>query len=702
MTTEDPAKLSKKLVDIWESFVLNGKLPEKSIRTVVSESWKRCSTYGVSPRLQKAHTVLSEETLYKIRIESELSEAARPIMDDLAQIVAGTKHIVFLCNAQGQIVEVVGDADVRYKASINNLIVGADWSEERAGTNAIGTAIKHQGPVQIFSAEHYCEGWHGWTCSATPIHDPVSKQVIGVLDFTGSWSSYQPHTLALVVSQAKAIEKSLFENELVRQLKLTNKYIDTCGESATDGILVVDLHGRVIRLNEMAGKQLGIDPTRVIGQTLSQYPELSNAISEIIQYREPNREFESLVIDGRLQHELRLIGKPVVENDKLLGALITLPAISLFGRSGGAYKEFQKTLIKDEYTLDIDVPNNKVKRTGKVVFRATGVEPKSNAAHYKFSSILGNNELFLKSIEMAKRAALNEATVLVLGESGTGKELVAQAIHLASRRSAGPFIAINCGALPKDLVGSELFGYADGAFTGASKGGNPGKFELAIGGTIFLDEIGEMPLEQQVNLLRILQEKEVVRIGGQKTIPIDVRVISASNKNLIEQVRKGNFRQDLYYRLNVISINMPPLRERRDDISLLVACFLEKARIELNKPDLQINSDALQLLEAYSWPGNVRELRNVIERTVQMNWSDHISSESLPSELFEKVESKLNSSFIEDENQPTVDLSIMDRVERDLLLKTVKQCNDNMTMAAAQLKMARSTLYRKLKRLGCI
>jgi transcriptional regulator of acetoin/glycerol metabolism len=685
--------------------VVTGRLPEKKIRSVISESWKRCSLFGVNSRLHKAQKVLSEEELFKIRIDYELREIAQPIINDLAETIAGTKHVAFLCNFKGQIVEVVGDADIQEKASLNNLIVGADWSEEGAGTNAIGTAIKHQGPVQIFSAEHYCEGWHCWTCTATPILDPVSKKIIGVLDLTGPWSSYQRHTLALVVAQAKAIERSLLEKELIGQQKLTNRYIDFCGESTRDGLIVIDMRGRVIRLNEQAAKRLDLDPGKVIGQIVTDFPELSNAFSEIIQFGEPNTERESFIMDNRSGQRIRLISKTITENNKFLGALITLPAVSLFRKGEGSFAEANNALNNNAASEDVDTINNKGRRTAKVILRAAEVETRSNSARYSFPSILGKSEIFLKSIEMAKRAALNEVTVLVQGESGTGKELVAQAIHLAGKRSTGPFIAINCGALPKELVGSELFGYAEGAFTGANRGGNPGKFELAKGGTIFFDEIGEMPLDQQVNLLRVLQEKEVVRIGGRKTIPTDVRIIAASNKSLSEEVKKGNFREDLFYRLNVININLPPLRKRREDIGLLVHNFLDRARKELGRPRLRISNEALKILEAYDWPGNVRELRNVIERTVQMIYDDNITPESLPPEIIEMVGNKTEPVIVKNEieqNESVTNLSIVERYERDILLNAVKQCNDNMTKAAAQLNMARSTLYRKLKRFGCI
>ncbi|MCL4442129.1 MAG: sigma 54-interacting transcriptional regulator, partial [Firmicutes bacterium] len=204
-------------------------------------------------------------------------------------------------------------------------------------------------------------------------------------------------------------------------------------------------------------------------------------------------------------------------------------------------------------------------------------------AKFTFDDLIGKNAAYLKTVQLAKTAANSSSNVLLLGESGTGKEVFAQAIHNAGCRANEPFIAINCAALPRDLIGSELFGYTEGAFTGAKKGGSPGKFELADGGTIFLDEIGEMPLEMQANLLRVLQEKTLVRIGGQQVIPVNVRVIAATNRNLMEEVEKKNFRSDLYYRLNVLTINMLPLRNRKDDILPLTSFFIEKINRRLGR-----------------------------------------------------------------------------------------------------------------------
>ena len=238
-----------------------------------------------------------------------------------------------------------------------------------------------------------------------------------------------------------------------------------------------------------------------------------------------------------------------------------------------------------------------------------------------------------ETIEVARMAARSSSNVLIEGESGTGKELFAQAIHNASKRSAGPFVAVNCGAIPRELIASELFGYSEGAFTGAKKGGNPGKFELADGGTLFLDEIGDMPLEQQVALLRVIQEKSVSRIGSNQVIPVDVRIICATNKNLLELMQTGRFRQDLYYRLNVINLRILPLRERKEDIPVLFQHFLQQMNQEGNQLSQQ---DVIEHLLSYDWPGNVRELQNVVERFVHLehmpdrSWHHHIGQTLLP------------------------------------------------------------------------
>jgi transcriptional regulator with PAS, ATPase and Fis domain len=256
-------------------------------------------------------------------------------------------------------------------------------------------------------------------------------------------------------------------------------------------------------------------------------------------------------------------------------------------------------------------------------------------ASFSFQDIIGQNPLLLQAIQTATLAADKRSNILLQGESGTGKELFAQAIHNASPRRNGPFIAVNCGAIPRELLGSELFGYVEGAFTGARKGGRTGKFELASGGTLFLDEIAEMPLGKQVSLLRAVQEKKITRIGDDKIIPVDVRIICATNKDLKKEVEKGNFRQDLYYRLNVISIKLPPLRERREDIPLQFNYMLKESSEKMHIKVPRIQPGVLDYLIHYDWPGNVRELQNVVERMLNICDGGEISTQHLPAEILQ-------------------------------------------------------------------
>ena len=300
-------------------------------------------------------------------------------------------------------------------------------------------------------------------------------------------------------------------------------------------------------------------------------------------------------------------------------------------------------------------------------------------------------------MQLARVAAQSDITTLLLGESGTGKELFAHAIHNGSARKSGPFVVVNCGALPRDLVQSELFGYEAGAFTGAAKNGKPGKFELADGGTIFLDEIGEMPMEAQTNLLRLIQNKEVARVGGTTTKSVDVRIVAATNRNLSEAVARGTFRSDLFYRLSVLVINIPALRSRSSDIAALAAHFLRKYASALNRPITGFAPEALQALRHYSWPGNIRELENIIERAVNVAKSSLIAASDLPDFLSLRQEIPR-----EDQSSPedayTGDNLYMQ--ECRAIINTLSRCNGNIRLAAQELGIARSALYGKLTRFG--
>ncbi|HWQ75236.1 MAG TPA: sigma 54-interacting transcriptional regulator, partial [Syntrophomonas sp.] len=330
----------------------------------------------------------------------------------------------------------------------------------------------------------------------------------------------------------------------------------------------------------------------------------------------------------------------------------------------------------------------------RLVNRFSGSE-----ARFCFKNILTQSGVMLDTIELAKNASQNKSTVLIQGESGTGKEMFAQAIHNYSTRPAGPFIAVNCGAIPRELIGSELFGYVEGAFTGARKGGNPGKFELAQGGTLFLDEIGDMPLEQQVVLLRVLQEKQVCRLGGSKTIPINVRVICSTNKDLYNEVKEGNFRQDLFYRLNVINLRIPPLREHNTDVELLLKHFLIQEDQRWLDHISDIDSSVWNLLKSYRWPGNVRELQNFAARINYTVKDYSLKPENIPHEMKNSFESSYTDSM------PTTHLSTnlkqqLADLESHQIKLLLQQYNGNLSRVAQVLGVSRRTVARRIKLYG--
>ena len=317
---------------------------------------------------------------------------------------------------------------------------------------------------------------------------------------------------------------------------------------------------------------------------------------------------------------------------------------------------------------------------------------------YRFDNIIGSSLPMQKVFTRMEKVAATDSTILILGASGTGKELVAKAIHYNSHRCDKPFVAINCGAIPADLLESELFGHIKGAFTSAIAD-KPGKFEVANGGTIFLDEIGNMPLQLQMKLLRVLQEYEFERVGSTNKIRMNVRVISATNADITKAINNGNFREDLYYRLNVIPINLPSLNERRGDIPLLARHFLEKICKEMNRPLMHISKESLQALEAYHWPGNVREMENVIERTVALSDNENIEPEDLPPNIVQVETSQPQLSAKLPENGTDMPAVIAD-IERQMISLAMSRAEGVKARAADLLGINRTTLVEKMKRLG--
>jgi DNA-binding NtrC family response regulator len=344
----------------------------------------------------------------------------------------------------------------------------------------------------------------------------------------------------------------------------------------------------------------------------------------------------------------------------------------------GAYDYIVKPLDVDQLTLMLQrIVEHQQLITENILLRKRLTE------QYEYEDIIGRSEAMQEVFEMIKAVTDTNATVLITGETGTGKELVARAIHSNSSQRYGPFVATSCGALPETLLESELFGYEKGAFTGADRT-KKGRFELAHGGTLFLDEVGDISIKTQIKLLRVLQEKSFSRLGGTEPIKVDVRLVSATNRDLVAAIEDGSFRSDLYYRLNVVTIQLPPLRERKDDVPLLAAHFINKYNVEFNKKFDRVNRKAMDFLMDYHWPGNVRELENVIERAIVIAQGPEVKIDHLP--------------FCNVEATPTEDLQSLQEVERLHIEKMLQRNDWNIAKTARLLNIDRSTLHKKIKK----
>jgi PAS domain S-box len=440
-------------------------------------------------------------------------------------------------------------------------------------------------------------------------------------------------------------------------------------DSMSDGVIVLNKEGRVSQFNPAAQKIIGYSDERLIGvHVIDLFSGKAPGTMHLLQTGEDFSDREILIDGYRGKIHAYASGKPRYdENNQLVGATVILRPIA---------------------------------HVQELVNTFSGAQ-----ASFTFDSIIGEDRQLKKSIKLAMMAGANNSTVLLQAVSGTGKEVFAQAIHNGSLRKNGPFVAINCAALPRELVGSELFGYVEGAFTGARRGGRPGKFELANKGTLFLDEIGDMPLEQQAMLLRAIQEKAILRLGGDSLINVDVRIIAATNQNLIDLVEQGRFRADLYYRLNVVQIVIPALKDRRDDIKLLFNHFVKEMSPRFKKNIFEVDNAVIKCLEAYDWPGNIRELQNAVERILLLAEDGRITIDCLPREIVNEAvghsherweRNGSNSSIGIPANRNARRLYAIEQ-EKDRIIRALEVNGGNVSRAAVDLNISRNTLYRKMK-----
>ena len=635
---EDEIRMAK------EGFIESHKV-QRPLRGIVIASWERSQNHAVQIERKGAPLALEAELVQCHSAHSALVEAARSALSQARLFLADANSMIVLTDPSGLILETAGDPRTIDFGHLVHLEQGGRWKEADIGTNAIGTAIAALEPVQIHGAEHFCDEVGVWTCAATPIWHPQDGDLLGVVDISGPVRTFNPQSLAFAVAIGHQIEGALTESINRDHERLLRCFLKKRSLWANEYIVAIDHRGTIVYGAESAIRDL-------------------------------ERHHPGLVSNGRVSSLKNVPGigwpatlrkllpnastEPVIDHDRQIGAILVL-----HNRRRSSVSTVERPLT--ERLLDFD-------------------------------EILGESAVMQQARERARKMALTNAPILIEGDTGVGKELFARAIHSSGSTSSGPFVPVNCGGIPRDLVGSELFGYSRGAFTGAREQGHAGKIEAADGGLLCLDEIGEMPLELQAFLLRVLEDGVVYRIGSNEGQSVRVRLVSMTNRNLFAEAEAGRFRRDLYYRIAVLRLPISPLRSRGEDVVLLTHHFARLAAARLERSLPRFDDEVLRVFRLYSWPGNVRELRNVVENMVLLSNSDQLRIDNVPMEVRGQVSRPVVAPSLEQESlsvSPNLKLS-----ERTTIETAVAEAGGNLTIAAKRLGIARSTLYRKLDEYG--
>lgn len=617
----------------WLRFINGKKVDRNIVREVVLKGWELFKERDFDPYSNNIIRV-SQEELDRYQKESALLlECADSILKKVFCGEMASISNIILSNEQGVILYKLQARSGEKFCTPNE--VGCTTSQ------GILTCLSEKTSINIIGAEHYCRPQQHFCCHVTPVFGSYNK-LVGVLSMGVVKEASHFLVETLLESAAVSIGEQLRLRETLEEHSLVIELFD-------NGIVIFDNEGIVCTFNNKARSIFNLKNSPV-GKNIEEIFKKNNFVNALrIEHRMVQKQQTDFIAAENGLHVSCLLSTSYIASGNYYVLQISQAQI------------IQEKLVSSEYV--------------------------------RFDDIIGESELFAKAVGMAKQIAKTDITTMLLGESGTGKDLIAQAIHMDSLRASKPFITINCGAIPRDLLQSTLFGYEPGAFTGASQKGFPGIFEQADKGTLFLDEIGEMPLEDQASLLRVLQNKEVVRLGGTKKYKVDVRIITATNKDLEKAVQQKLFREDLYYRLNVFPISIPSLRERRSDIEMLATYFYKKFKTEISDAPTGIDAEVMDCFGAYDWPGNVRELKNIMERLMNLVHYRKIQLQDLPErfltlpELYRAKES--SAVFLPD-------LSL----EAEEIEQALQRNNGNVKKAASELNLSRAGLYYKMKALN--
>lgn len=649
------------------------KYPE--IDQEVAASWLRSKRAGVKSFAPCLDQKLTVQEFEKIREKNQqLIQVSGSLFKSFRQLADAPGYALYLFGNDCVFLLLEGEILSTPFAEYDSL-VGRICDESTLGTCAHVLSMKLKQPVQLQGPEQYCVALQNLVASAAPIFDEngditattVLCQTMVNPPWDKNFQEMCSHTLCLIAALAAAIEAQLKLSRSNHHLQVTNDRLIVANQElemayetleatfacVDDIIVVIDKSGNIIRTNRSALHTFGFRPEEVGRRNLTDYLDKHSCLIDTILKGQTDSIEETFFV-GKMEHSY------VINVHRVCNSLTG---------------ELEAAVLRLS-------PSEKVnamvtKRTG-----ATG--------RFTFADVIGQSLVMQQTIKQAKRFADSPENVLLIGESGTGKELFAQSIH-NQYRPYGPFIAINCAAMPRELIESELFGYEGGSFTGADRTGRPGKIELANQGTLFLDEIGDMPFELQSVLLRVLEDKQVMRVGGRRYKNVDFRLIAATNKDLWNMVEEGLFREDLFYRLSVLSIPIPPLRDRKGDVELLAETFIQRYCLKLGLKLSILDSDAKEIILRYTWPGNVRQLQNAMIYAVNNAPDDLIQAKDLPNMVNNLITVSRKASNA-DKVFPLQD------TERNLIESALKQTKNNVYEAAILLNISKSTLYRKVKK----
>ncbi len=661
----------------------DGTAPAGIVDTLVVSSWERCRAFGLGEDARPNYDPLPYDILDNERdANRRLIQHARPVMEALREKIVNTESMVALTDTKGLILHSLGDDDFLQRAEKVALRPGVVWSEASKGTNAVGTALAEEAPVTIHGPEHFLTANHILTCSAVPIADHLGK-LVGCLDVSGDWRSYQRHTMALVHMSGQLIENHLFETGFPDAIVLSLHGSPEAVGTLCQGMVAVAPEGGMLSANKSALYMLGMGLPGLRCHTfLSLFGQPVSALFEQAR-REPDALLPLVAFNGT--HVFARVS---------LGTRLRKTCRPMFHM---AIDEGAGTAVARGSGIDSGASAGKMRAlaAGADGRRPAGTQPELRGA---LESLKTGDPQVEAAITKLQRVVGRDIAILIQGETGTGKELVAQAIHADSPRRSGPFVAVNCASIPDGLIESELFGYEDGAFTGARKKGAIGKIMLANGGTLFLDEIGDMPLNLQARLLRVLQERVVVPLGSTKAYPLDASIICATNRRLKDRIAEGQFREDLYYRLNGLLVKLPPLRERTD----LPAVVNSIIREELRLPQLRVSDEVVGMFRSHPWPGNLRQLSNLLRTASVMTGPDQvIRQEHLPDDFLDDMIADPVPAAATAMPGFAASAGFAARRLEELELTAIQQAlaetGGNVSEASRRLGISRNTIYRKLR-----